>query len=317
MSKQSNNQGRAYEYICLLTLSNEINRFRTAEIERNSAYHAAYHAWTDVDMALQETLKESARAAVATVFDMEPMIIEQGDDVLSLKIQTDQEGKAGDVRDIVISRKEIKWEIGLSLKHNHFAVKHNRLAKTLDFGAKWYGIPCSKEYWDRVQPIFQRLEREKLLRRAWRELKDKDTEIYVPLLRAFIEEVKKSNAMDPSVPKKMAEYLLGEFDFYKIISVDSKRLTQIQTYNMHGKLNRPAQTRKPKIVVPVTSLPTRIVSLDFKPNSTTTAELYMDGGWEFGFRLHNAATMAEPSVKFDIQVIGMPATIISINCIWQ
>ena len=41
MSEQSNNQGRAYEFICLLTLSQEINKIRKAEIEVNSAYHAA------------------------------------------------------------------------------------------------------------------------------------------------------------------------------------------------------------------------------------------------------------------------------------
>lgn len=72
------------------------------------------------------------------------MIVENSDDILFLKIQTDNEGKEGDVRDIVIARKDVKWEIGLSLKHNHFAVKHSRLAKGLDFGNKWFGIPCSE-----------------------------------------------------------------------------------------------------------------------------------------------------------------------------
>lgn len=48
MSEESNNQGRAYEYICLLTLHKEINEFRNAEIEQNSAYNAAHHAWTQV-----------------------------------------------------------------------------------------------------------------------------------------------------------------------------------------------------------------------------------------------------------------------------
>ena len=33
MSVQSNNQGRAYEYICLLTLNDEINKIRKAEIQ--------------------------------------------------------------------------------------------------------------------------------------------------------------------------------------------------------------------------------------------------------------------------------------------
>ena len=147
MSEQSNNQGRAYEYICLTTLCNEIGKLRSVEIEQNSAYNAAFHAWSLISPLFQNILTESAKSAVATIFDMEPMIIEPSDDLLKLKIQTDNEGKDGDVRDIVISRKDAQWEIGLSLKHNHFAVKHSRLAKSLDFGEKWFNIPCSDKYW--------------------------------------------------------------------------------------------------------------------------------------------------------------------------
>ena len=55
---------------------------------------------------------------------MEPMLLEEGEDMVVLTCQTDSEGKEGDVRDIVITRKDAKWEIGLSIKHNHFAVKH-------------------------------------------------------------------------------------------------------------------------------------------------------------------------------------------------
>lgn len=94
--------------------------------------------------------------------------------------------------------------------------------------------------------------------------------------------------LDSSVPQKMVEYLLGEFDFYKVISIDSKRITRIQSYNMHGQLNRASKTIKPQIHIPVACLPTRIVNLEFKPNSTNTVELYMDGGWQFSFRIHNA-----------------------------
>lgn len=317
MSDQSNNQGRAYEFICLLTLSQEINKTRKAEIEVNSAYHAAEHAWNTISDELKSILAQSAIAAVSTIFDMEPMIIENSDDILSLKIQTDNEGKEGDVRDIVIARKDVKWEIGLSLKHNHFAVKHSRLAKGLDFGNKWFGIPCSKNYWNDIKPIFDYLTEQKTDNKRWNELPSKDTTVYVPLLQAFMDELNRSNALDSSVPKKMVEYLLGEFDFYKVISIDSKRITRIQSYNMHGQLNRASKTIKPQIQIPVACLPTRIVNLEFKPNSTNTVELYMDGGWQFSFRIHNASTKVETSLKFDIQIVGMPTTIITINCSWN
>ena len=49
----------------------------------------------------------------------------------------------------------------MSIKHNHEAVKHSRLSHGLDFGNEWFGIPCSKEYWNAVKPIFDRLKSEK------------------------------------------------------------------------------------------------------------------------------------------------------------
>lgn len=49
-----------------------------------------------------------------------------------------------------------------------------------------------------------------------------------------------------------------------------------------------------------------------------TKLLYLDRGWQFGFRIiHNASTKVETSLKFDIQIIGMPTTIISIDCKWK
>lgn len=317
MSDHSNNQGRAYEYICLLTLYEEISAIRKTEIKINSAYHAAENAWLSMSDTFKAILTQSAKATVSTIFEMEPMIIENSDDVLTLHIQTDNEGKEGDVRDIVIARQDVKWEIGLSLKHNHFAVKHSRLAKGLDFGKKWFGIECSESYWNDIKPIFDYLSQQKAENKSWKELPSKDKTVYVPLLQAFMNELKRSNSLDSSVPKKMVEYLLGEFDFYKVISIDSKRITRIQSYNMHGQLNCSSKTIKPRIHIPLVCLPTRIVNLEFKPNSTNTVELYMDGGWQFSFRIHNASTKVETSLKFDIQIVGMPTTIITINCSWS
>lgn len=68
------------------------------------------------------------------------MILDDGDDELELKIQSDDKGKKGDVRDVLIIRQGIEGEIGLSVKHNYFAVKHSRLSENLDFGNKWYGV---------------------------------------------------------------------------------------------------------------------------------------------------------------------------------
>ena len=115
----------------------------------------------------------------------------------------------------------------------------------------------------------------------------------------------------------MVEYLLGEFDFYKVIGIDSKRITQIESYNLRGTLNKQGNKKKRSIELSISTLSARIVSLEYKPYSKNTLEIYLDGGWQFSFIIHNASTKVETSLKFDIQIIGMPTTIISIDCRWK
>ena len=245
------------------------------------------------------------------------MILDDGNDKLGLLVQQDSQGEKGDVRDIIIIRRNVKWEIGLSLKHNHYAVKHSRLSRTIDFGEKWFNMPCSQQYWDEVNPLFDYLDKEKKKGTNWRELPDKENDIYVPLLNAFKDEVKRCYELNSEVPRRMVEYLLGEYDFYKVVSVDSKNITQIFTFNLRGTLNQSSKTTDPTTIIPVVNLPTRIIDIDFKPGKNNTIEMFMDEGWQFSFRIHNASTIVEPSLKFDIQIVGMPTTIITINCIWK
>ena len=317
MSNKSNDQGRAYEFACLNALNDEIKKLRPVRIETTDGYDAAKRAWNAIDNSLQVVMEESALAAVETLFELEPLIVEDGDDELVLKIQQDSRGEEGDVRDILIVRRNIEWEIGLSLKHNHFAVKHSRLSRSLDFGDKWFGVPCSKKYWEDIKPIFDYLVEEKFKGTNWSELPAKEVDVYIPLLTAFMNEVRRSNENDDSIPSRMVEYLLGEFDFYKVVGIDNKRITQIQTFNLHGTLNQSSKKEMPKMRIPIASLPSRIVSLEFKPDSTNTIELYMDGGWQFSFRIHNASIKVEPSLKFDVQILGIPTAIMTIECKWQ
>lgn len=316
MSKESNNRGRAYEFICLKTLENEIKKIRPAKIEQNSSFFATERAWNLIDKNLQSILTLSATTAVSVLFDFEPLITEKENDILTLLIQPDEKGKEGDVRDILLIRSGIKWEIGLSIKHNHFAVKHSRLSRTIDFGQKWYNDMCSNEYWQAVNPIFDYLKKCRNSGMAWRDMTEKDQKVYVPLLNAFKTEIEKAYSKDKKLPKKLVEYLLGVYDFYKIISVDSQQMTQLQAYNTHGNLNKPAKKQKPIRIVPISTLPTKIVAFDFRENSTNTLEMYLDNGWQFSFRIHNASTKVEESLKFDIQIIGMPTSIITINSYW-
>jgi len=317
MSEASNNQGRAYEFICLLSLHDAINAIRPAQVILNTSYEAAKRAWETMGIDEQTLYRLSAKSTIDTIFALEPNIVEVSDDVLSLYIQADQHGEVADVRDIIIERKDITWEIGLSIKHNHMAVKHSRLAKTLDFGSKWYGVKCSEKYWTEIKPTFDFLDVEKGKGTYFRDLDSKEDQVYVPILNAFVNEVSSQISKDGSIPRKLVEYLLSKFDFYKVISIDSKRITTIQSFNMFGTLNQPSREKEPQIKVPVISLPTSLLFIGYKPNSKTTILMCFDNGWQFSFRIHNAKDTIEPSLKFDIQIVGMPADVnIKYNCKW-
>lgn len=197
------------------------------------------------------------------------------------------------------------------------AVKHSRIAKNLDFGLKWYNISCSQTYWNEIRPIFNFLECEKAKGTYFRNLKSKENDVYVPLLNAFVKEIITQVKADKNVPRRMIEYLLSKYDFYKIISIDSKRITTIQSFNMYGTLNLPSRVSQPAIKVPVINLPTTLLYIGFKPGSKTTIIMCFDNGWQFSFRIHNAKDIIETSLKFDIQIIGMPSDInIKYNCKW-
>lgn len=317
MSKKSNNNGRAYEFISLHVLCEEISKIRTCVIVTNSSYVAAHNAWNTLSDSVQGLYALSAQSFVKTIFALEPNILEPTNDTLELYIQADSHGKEGDVRDIIIRRNQIQWEVGLSLKHNHMAVKHSRLSSKLDFGKKWYDVECSQTYWDDIAPVFAYLRAEKAKGSYFSALPDKEEDVYVPLLCAFMNELSRQITGDSNIPRRLVEYLLSRYDFYKVISIDKKRLTTIQSFNMYGTLNQASRIAKPELVVPVLPLPTTLLHMCFKPNSKTTILMTFDNGWQFSFRIHNAEDRVATSLKFDIQIEGMPTDVnVKYNCVW-
>lgn len=317
MSTNSNDQGRAYEYAWINTLYRALHEIRNTRIVNNSSLDANKRAWMVMSEEMQELFEISADSAVDTILELEPLMSENDGDELLLEFQQDGAGTEGDVRDIVVKRNDIHWEIGLSIKHNHEAVKHSRLSHKLDFGNEWFGIPCSADYWNAVKPIFDRLKNEKTNGKKWSEIADKDSTVYVPLLQAFMDEINRAYVSDADMPKKMVEYLIGTSDYYKVVSRDGKRLTIIHTFNVHGTLNKPSKIKISAITVPIVELPTELVALRFKTGSTNTVEMYLNNGWQLSFRIHNASTKVEPSLKFDVQFIGMPVSILNIECKWK
>ena len=317
MSTNSNDRGRAYEYAWINTLFDELSNIRNTKIVENSSLDANKKAWNVMSEEMQEIFEVSAQSAVETILELEPLMTEDSGDELTLEFQKDDAGIQGDVRDIVIKRNAKQWEVGLSIKHNHEAIKHSRLSHRLDFGKEWFNRPCSEEYWKAISPIFDMLKYEKQKGSKWSELPDKENDVYIPLLNAFISEVKQAYENDQSIPRKMVEYLIGTKDYYKVVSNDSKKITLIHTFNVHNSLNKSSEIKVSAITVPVLELPTELVAIKFKSNSNNTVEMYLNNGWQLSFRIHNASSKVEPSLKFDIQFIGMPVSVLNIECKWK
>ncbi|MBQ4353729.1 MAG: HaeIII family restriction endonuclease [Clostridia bacterium] len=313
---KSNDQGRAYEYVWMQTMKHVLQTYRKIEIVDNSGFAANARAWNKLEQEMQDTYVISAEAAICTLLELEPKLMFE-ETQLTLAFQNDKSGVKGDVRDLVIKNNENGWEIGLSIKHNHEAVKHSRLSHQLDFGYEWYSIPCSQIYWDAVNPIFQYLKEEKTNKKKWSEISEKGSRIYTPLLQAFIEEVKRAYQEETALPRRIIEHLIGTNDYYKIISKDKQRVTIIRTFNMYGTLNQPAEKKVAAFTVPLIEMPTRIIELAFRPDSDNTVEMFLDNGWQLSFRIHNAETEVEPTLKFDVQFIGMPISVCSFECKWH
>lgn len=318
MTSMSNDNGRAFEYACIKELEKSISTYRPVVINDKSI-EASKRAWFAISEEQQQKLTLASKAFIKCLFEAEPLILEceSESDMVELSINKDSDAENGDVRDIIIKRKEISWDVGLSMKHNHFAAKHSRLSAKIDFGYKWYGMPCCDNYWTEITPIFEKLCNLKGQKYKWHDMEDKEVSVYLPLLNSFMKELKRAYEEDSCLPQRLISYLLGIKDFYKVVSIDRKQITEFQCFNLRGELNRNGKKHKATIVIPVANLPDEIISIRLKPNSTNTVELYLNNGWSLSFRIHNASTIVEPSLKFDIQFIGVPSNIITINCQWS
>lgn len=105
------------------------------------------------------------------------------------------------------------------------------------------------------------------------------------------------------------KYLLGNNDFYKVITINRQKTTKVQAFSLYGTLNRKAGTIQPQIKLPTLHLPSRFYDISFKPNSKNTILVAADGGWEISMRIHNASSKVEPSLKFDVQLVGIPPSL--------
>jgi len=305
--------GKAFEYALLEAFQERLSPLVAVSVLENEPFRAAKACFWRFSQTEKGLYKLHASFAINFLMELEPRLSHGigKNDVLQLEIVSDKRGQAGDVRDVLAIRAMQKWEIGVSAKNNHRAVKHSRLSNDIDFGEKWLGTPCSRDYFSEISPVFNWLSEVRETSRAsrkWSEIGDYHSSVYVPILNAFSKELLRLDKEHPGVvARRLVEYLVGTRDFYKVIKGGDK--LEIQAFNLHGTLNLPMGNFNPKIRIPALKLPRRLMHVGREDESETTLVVTLNEGWQISFRIHNASSRVEPSLKFDINLVSAPHTL--------
>lgn len=252
MGSLQNKTGRAFEYGIAIALSKNL----LVSIKDNAPLYNARRCFEFCSNREQERIVKASNEITAFLIAHDTRLIKG---TCYIFIQSDQQGEYGDVRDVIIHNIQTNENIGISAKNRHFAVKHSRLSEQIDFGAKWLGVHCSENYFKTIVPIFRDLNNKKRKGEQWKNIPNKQQLYYMPVLQAFKQEMQSLLEKQANRTfKALMYYLLGKYDYYKIIKENGS--VSIISFNMNGTLkwgNR----------VP---LPTRIIEVAHKPDSETT-----------------------------------------------
>ena len=308
--------GRAFEFAIAIELEKWINARTRVELIRDAAFQRCEDCYSLVDETERKRFVKAAFLPIDTLSRLEPGILnaKSEDDVLFIRLCRDSEGQSGDVRDVVMFRKnnrgEISWEIGISAKNNNDAAKHSRISEDIHFGDKWLGMDTSRKYIDSLHSVFDWV-RARISDgiTTWRELgESKETAVYVPLLDAFIQEMNRLfQANQTMAAQNLIKYLIGRKPFYKLIKNDRDNTSVLKVFNFVPGLGKPYNGVRPDCKPQAIPLPTRCVELAMlEKGQRNTASLIMDKGWQVDFRIHSASTNIETSLKFDVTLEGNP-----------
>ena len=300
--------GKAFEYACLKALNEKFSNKTDVSVLEDINFQNTKTAFEELPESEKSDYFAAAKQGIEIIAPLEPNLeFPDKEEALVLSIQPDKQGQKGDVRDVLCVRNEKGWNIGLSCKHDHEAVKHSRLSRTIDFGKEWLGFPVSQSYHDRIKPIFDELDELKSKKARWAGIDKKDERFYKTLLDAFLTEMNtlyENHSVE--VPKNLLCYLLGRNDFYKVIAHTKDKTTEVKPFNMYGTLGLSTKVQKTQYKIATLKMPTQILSMGFKKDSMNTILIHCDNGWALSLRIHNASEWVEPSLKFDIQLVGVP-----------
>ena len=136
------------------------------------------------------------------------------------------------------------------------------------------------------------------------DLDDLRTEVMIPIMDAFVGEMMRvastGDAAELILCKELTSYVIGNQDFYKLIRDKADKQVRIMAFNFNGTLHG----RRPKFA-------TQLLGINYQKESdasgnSVTVVVQLDQGYAFKMRLHTASSRVEPSLKFDIQAVGLP-----------
>jgi type II restriction enzyme haeIII (endonuclease haeIII) len=295
MPNTSAANGKAFEYACLEALHQAIlKRGGNSSIKENKAYITAKKFYESKDKNTQEEYQKDANLGIDIILPREPTTYKYGHKSI-LYLQSDDRAKNDtDVRDLVVESQgdSTTHTWGISIKHNHDAARHSRLSPRINFGEKWYRLPVSERYWNEVSPVFSILKSQKGIK--WEESNiDKENDIYIPLLKAFRNEIIRAyETQGKIILVRILKYIIGEPEFYKFISKKGK--TCVERYDL----------REGSIIHEL--FPNKILKFDQKAGTKTTLVMEMDNSWTISFRIHNASSKIQTSMKFDVTLLNKP-----------
>jgi hypothetical protein len=296
MTAQQTN-GKAFEW----AIGQALVELTGYNIENSRFSATAAHAFQQISQAKKDLFYRAARRAIIHILERQPIASDQSSFGGKITFSSDATGQRGDVRDVLIH--DARGVFGISCKTNHKALKHPRLSSSVDFVKKWGIHPegCSDSYWAAVKPVFAMLAEKRRGSNgalAWEELENKADTVYWPILNAWETEINRVAALGAQEQSTLCEgiirFIVGGNDFYKVICKSDGRLN-VQAFNFGGTL----PTRQ-------AHYPTHLLSIASVNGGTYSKTLTFNRGLSINFRIHNASSKVEPSLKFDVNAIGLP-----------
>lgn len=127
-------------------------------------------------------------------------------------------------------------------------------------------------------------------------------------LQTFIDDFNVEYKKDNKLPHKLITSLIKSGRHYKFISTSDDNVTPSHRFciKLQDALNKGVISQiqaflntNPEL------LPTRLVSLKFKPHGDDTVEMFLDNGWELNFNINNATPQSK-DIELYAQLIGVP-----------